>query len=148
MLRVSRISAQTVGLVTSATVIIRETKKSRENSDRLSNGVSDGAAVEPTMSFCNISVVNEIVHRIIVPYVGHSARDPVESTNCDEAPPLIKGTTHHTRTCFAHRFSNLLRYTVCAGLLLVGPPGVGKTYAVKAVQRLCSGTCKVHSLPT
>jgi hypothetical protein len=35
---------------------------------------------------------------------------------------------------------------VDAGLLLVGPPGVGKTYAVKAVQALCANTCKVTRL--
>lgn len=32
---------------------------------------------------------------------------------------------------------------IVTGIMLLGPPGTGKTYAVKAVQHLCRDTCKV-----
>lgn len=32
---------------------------------------------------------------------------------------------------------------ISIGVLLVGPPGVGKTYAVKAVEAMCADICKV-----
>lgn len=81
-----------MGIVTSSTVIIREARKPSEDSDHMG---SEGGVVEKTTSFCNISVVNEIMHRIVMPYVNHSSEPAGLMSHDCAVPPLIKGIEHH-----------------------------------------------------
>lgn len=65
----------------------------------------------------------------------------------DLRPVSSSAVVEELRARIVAPFQNL-RYTVLLrGVLLVGPPGVGKSFAVKALQTVCVGSCKVSPTP-
>lgn len=93
----------------------------------------------------NISVVREILQRVIEPSIAHCSGSATQNS----APYLhTKGTlSPERRRTDPLLIARLLILCIPTGLLLVGPPGVGKTYAVKAAKALCEGSCKVAGIP-
>lgn len=89
---VSRTSAQKVGIVTTATLVINETNKTDETAALLStDGIHGASAEKAVASYCNISVVNEITQRVVMPYVAHNNTHLNTSTWHHSTPPLIHG---------------------------------------------------------
>ncbi len=74
--------------------------------------------------FCNIKVVQELVQRVVLPAV--------------HLPRFVQCKGGWMTLLF-----DVNSLTAAAGIMLLGPPGVGKTYAVRAAQSLCKDLCKV-----
>lgn len=79
---------------------------------------------------CPTKVVEELLYSVIVPNVLRSTQLQIRGEPIEVLSVSIAGN------CFL--FSR-----VSSGILLTGPPGVGKTYSVRAAQALCKDWCKV-----
>jgi hypothetical protein len=78
-------------------------------------------------------------HRRNFPYLTISTSFPSLHSIISSSSPAT--SPHHPPSS---PLSNAPHAVQLRGIMMVGSPGVGKTYAVKAVQKLCRSWCKVH----
>jgi len=63
---------------------------------------------------------------------------PKQAFSCTS---IVTEIIHHVIQPFLHQVPEILRYK---GIMLLGPPGVGKSFALSAVQQYCRSVCDVR----
>ena len=72
-------------------------------------------------------------------------QSPMDNNSCSDSNiSVVREIITRVVMPVAHPHSSRYRSVRLKGLLLVGPPGVGKTYAVRAAKHLCKSICDVR----